>query len=336
VKHFARFPVLGAVILSTLWGCDNVTWGGAEVSLEPPPPAPGAEEGPEPQEEVDTLPALPEGQVLFVVRRDPSGARIVPVAEMARDSLLPFPTEQERPGFTARYISERLVADREFTLMWDGARVGRFIAGPNVEPDSSYCQARPSVGGVIEVVPEAATQDVFLAVSTEGSEHLDRVARPPIASNRGQRVASLRVAGELISEAGARFPSDLVATRGDLRLLPLRPSAPPTMLATFLFRDRLLVEVPAPTAYSMFFVAEDAGAGYEQALWLYRPVDLQGKGAPRYLAHADWDGDGEEEVLLDVLGSQTRWLAALDRLQGRWRLAFQDPCGAPSDGRGAS
>jgi hypothetical protein len=42
----------------------------------------------------------------------------------------------------------------------------------------------------------------------------------------------------------------------------------------------------------------------------------------------DWDGDGEEEILLEVFGADARWWAALDRENGAWSIAFQDPCGA--------
>ena len=64
-------------------------------------------------------------------------------------------------------------------------------------------------------------------------------------------------------------------------------------------------------------------------MW-YRAVDTDGKGAPRYFDHLDWNGDGTEEILLDVLGSNRRWFAGLGRTDGSWIRTFQDACGSGS------
>ena len=68
-----------------------------------------------------------------------------------------------------------------------------------------------------------------------------------------------------------------------------------------------------PTDYSLDYV------------W-YRPVSEAGKAAARFYEQFDWDGDGQAEVLLEVLGSDTRWIAALDRGEDGWTTVFESDC----------
>jgi hypothetical protein len=41
----------------------------------------------------------------------------------------------------------------------------------------------------------------------------------------------------------------------------------------------------------------------------------------------DWDGDGDSEVLLEVLGDESRWFAGLAQRNDSWVRTFEDPCG---------
>ena len=87
---------------------------------------------------------------------------------------------------------------------------------------------------------------------------------------------------------------------------------------------------PAPgEAYSLLIIGEPRGNRFERTFTWYRRVEEEGKGAPRLFSKMDWDGDGEEELLLEVFGECSRWWAALDKENGSWTLAFQDPCGTP-------
>ena len=38
----------------------------------------------------------------------------------------------------------------------------------------------------------------------------------------------------------------------------------------------------------------------------------------------DIDGDGLDEILLEVMGSESRWFAAIDRGPDGWQTAYQD------------
>ena len=82
-------------------------------------------------------------------------------------------------------------------------------------------------------------------------------------------------------------------------------------------------------AYALFGMGTREAGGYEGGFTWYRRAE-NGKGAPRYFDHLDWDGDGKSEVLLDVLGTGSRWFAGLSRRGDTWVRSFEDPCGAPT------
>jgi hypothetical protein len=81
-------------------------------------------------------------------------------------------------------------------------------------------------------------------------------------------------------------------------------------------------------AYALFTLGERAGEVQREAFVWYRSVDSEGKGAPRYHDHLDWDGDGADEILLDVLGANRRWFAGLGRRNRAWVRTFEDECGS--------
>jgi len=70
-------------------------------------------------------------------------------------------------------------------------------------------------------------------------------------------------------------------------------------------------------------------AGYQSVFTWYQRAE-NGKAAPRYFSHLDWDGNGSSEILLEVFGAQSRWYVGLAQRNGTWVRTFQDPCGAPS------
>ena len=61
----------------------------------------------------------------------------------------------------------------------------------------------------------------------------------------------------------------------------------------------------------------------------YRLVSRDGKGVARYFDHLDVDGDGSDEVVLEVMGEDSMWLSTLTRRGGAWVKAYRDPCGLP-------
>lgn len=317
-------------MIGGLAGCDNVAWGGAEFEWRPPPPKEVVEpEVTEAPEEV-TVP-LPEQPVVFLVRRAGGTWQAEPIGEVAGDALTPLPTEASTPGFTARYVRERLVEGREFTLFQGSTRVGRFIAGSDVRPDSLYCQPRPSVAGIVELIPEVAGRSTFLALPSEHASHLGRGSLPQDEVTRGLGITSYRLVEDLLNARNYRWPPDIASARADVQAFTTSRSEQPLVASTYLYRDAISVGPAPENAYSLFFIGENQGSGYGTTFVWYRPVDSETKGVPRFLTWGDWDGDGQDELLLDVFGSSGRWLAALDRgAQAReWQVAFQDLCGQP-------
>ncbi|MSR35718.1 MAG: hypothetical protein EXR95_03595, partial [Gemmatimonadetes bacterium] len=78
--------MLGIVISAT--ACDNVDWGGLSMHLVPPPAARiGAGSDTAQVSEEDGSFTLPKGPVLYMGRRDSTGVHLVPVAEIAGDSM---------------------------------------------------------------------------------------------------------------------------------------------------------------------------------------------------------------------------------------------------------
>lgn len=321
------------MILTALTACDNVDWGGATMELRPPPPkdTTGVADDPD----ADAEPVLPEGPVLFVVRRvvregaeDPTRPpTLVPVAEIASDSLRALPFDDD--GFRSLFLREILAAGREFVLFAGGTRVGTFVAGEDNISAAEYCAPRPGVLGTVELASAATGIREFVALERNAAQGLPRGPYRTLESNLAQRNATVNIAGELIPQVGAEWPTSLPVARRDLRVLPMGPGGP-AVAATFLFRDQMEVAEPSTGTYALFILAEetaDVEGGFAPSFVWYREARRDGKGIPRILQQLDWDGDGQTELLLEVLGARSRWFAALDRPGSEWERVFQDPCG---------
>jgi len=124
-------------------------------------------------------------------------------------------------------------------------------------------------------------------------------------------------------------PNGLVDARKDIQVFQLPGSNQPQVAATFLFRQGLDLGPPERGSYALFLIASQTVDGFREDFASYRPADTQGKGSPLFLDHLDWDGDGSDEILLDVMGDGRRWYAALESDDGAWAETFQDRCGVP-------
>lgn len=318
------------VIVTAPSGCDNVAWGGFDMRLEAPPPrAEVAGSTPSEVEATDApLPELPAGPILLAGVRDGSSATLRVVGEVGPEGLLPLTREEDAPGFTEHFARQLLAPGREFILFSEGVRVGRMTVSES-QVDGTFCQPRPTVTGVVEMVPDAANAVRLLALPADGA------AARPFETHRSwthdydQRVASLTLAQQAIPVVGAAWPPSLLESRADIQIFRLPEASGPSVVATFLYGDRLAQGGPtAEGAYSLFVMGTQADGDYRRSFTWYRPVQTEGKGAPRFFDHLDWDGDGSSEVLLDVFGAEGRWYAALERATDGWNRSFQDSCGA--------
>jgi hypothetical protein len=137
------------------------------------------------------------------------------------------------------------------------------------------------------------------------------------------------MAGAVLPEVGAPWPPSLLEARADVQVFQLPEGEGPTIASTFLYNDQLSVGEPGDRAYALFVMGTRSAAGSDAGFTWYRRAE-NGKGAPRYFDHLDWDGDGSSDVLLDVLGSASRWFAGVSKRGDAWVRTFEDPCGAPT------
>ena len=317
--------MLGMVISAT--ACDNVDWGGLTVRLVPPPPSSvglasdsaGAElEGGEF--------VLPTGPVLYAATRDSTGVYLIPVAAIQGDSLSPFLDERTAPGYRGAFARQMLKPGSRFTLFSAGARVGTFTSG-EVGTDETFCTPRPRATGVVELVPGAAAATQFLALPEAFTDSMAYDPYAPLVDDRVQRSAGIDLAAAAIPQIGATWPSSMIDARGDLSVFSTADGKP-AVSTTFVFRDQLRIQVAEPSSYSLYLLATPEGEGYKTAYIWYREAAREGKGAPRYFQHLDWDGDGKTEILLEVVGQRSRWLAVVQQRGEEWTRTYEDPCGA--------
>lgn len=322
-----------AVIVTALPGCDNVMWEGVEVRLERPDPPPGAPEiGAVAPDQEPGLPPLPEGDVVYLVRRSGASASAFPLAQLVEGRLDPLPREDQHPGFAEHFVRSLLPPETELILLADGARVGTFVAGSQWDTDGSYCYPRPRVDGVVELVPGAAEPTFYLALPAARAAGISRGVWDPPQGSPDLRIASLNLAGELMNSLSAPWPASTVAAiRRDLTFLTPRgpddgADTPPPFAATFMNEDFLRVGEAARNAWSLFYLARHDGTRYRPVLVRYHLYQRDGKAAPRLVAWSDVTGDGREEMVLEFFGLRDRWLALAGYRDGEWRILLEDPC----------
>lgn len=317
------------MILTALTACDNVSWGGIEWHLQSPPPVVDTAAVDTVAQEPDAPPPLELGPVLYAVERGGASDTLQAVAEITPDGLRPLPI-REAVDFESRFRSQRMSRGTRFALFASGVRVGTFHATESVPPDTTLCAPRPRTAGRMEVLPEAVDVPRLLAVDGDHARRRPLGDFRPRVEQRNERAASLNLGAALLNRLEAPWPADLLESRGDIQVFrPEGGDGEPAIAATFLFRDDLEVGEAPPSAWSIFYIAEPGADGYDTDFVWYRTAGEEGKGAPRFFEHADWDGDGREDVLLELLGRDSRWFAALARGPDGWSRTFQDPCGAP-------
>lgn len=330
IGRIPRWLLLVGIVIAAS-ACDNVSWGGMEVGLQKPSADTLAVEVDSARVEAPSAPTPSLGPLLYAGIRDGRRARIFPVAELTEGGLRPLPLGSDGDEETRQILASRLRPGEEFTLFHQGVRIGTLEVEENPLSDGPYCGAGGQAIGHLQLTPEAAGAQHFLALERDQGRQHPFGSFEELQNVYDQRVASLALGSEAIPMVGAPWPPSLLETRQDLQVFRLSGQEAPAIMATFLYRDQLQVGAAPAGAYSLMVLGEPSGSEFELAFALYRPVGSEGKGAPRYFSRLDWDGDGDEEILLEVLGEESRWFAALNRGPDGWVLDFQDPCGAPED-----
>ena len=328
-----REPLLIAVILTVATGCDNVAWGGLELHLQTPSsPTELSSEQPDISsnliEEEQSL-EVPNRPILLAGARTGSTATLVVVGEVDGNPLRELPDESITPGSAGHSNTNRVARGSEWVLFSEGVRIGRMIA-QEVSLDERFCTRRPVISRIVELVPEASDAEQLMATPIDAAG--SRLFEPYVVHrhNYDQRVSSLVLASEAIPSVGAEWPPSLLNSRADIHAFQFLGEPGEAIAATFVYQDQMIVSPPKSGAYSLFVLGDEVSGNYENAYTWYRPTESQGKGVPRYFDHIDWNGDGSEEVLLEVFGPENRWFAGLTRQGGDWIRSFEDSCSQPT------
>ena len=269
------------------------------------------------------------GPLLFAGFREGDSARVVPVAELVDGVLRPLP-----PGEAGARMAEQVhggtsrTGSTAYGLPWRHPH--RDVYDPGL-PGNDHRLLLPQGPGLrsSRVGPKRIRGR---AVSRCGGRY--RGAWPfgryqSYVAERAHRNAIQNLAGVALNEVRAQWPTALQNIRQDLQLfLPPRGETP-AIVASFLFQDQMEIGPAPDPAYSLLVVGEPAGRQFNRTFTWYRRVADEGKGAPRFFSWMDWDQDGEDEIILEVFGADSKWWAALERENGNWTVAFQDPCGTP-------
>lgn len=326
------------VILTVPTGCDNVEWGGAEIRLEAPPPVPTAEVEDTEEEEEETLEPVTLGPLVYLVERTGPGgdATILPIAERRGLMLAPLPDPAETPDLVERFPLNRWEEGTEFILFDQGLPAGRFFSLGTSQADDRFCLARARGTGVVQVRPEAMARSRFFALR---SDEVDRIMTPhqplpALQMTDGVRNASLDAARTLIPRRQIPWPPTVLGIRRRIDLFGA-PDGSRSVVASFIFGDDLEVGRPEPQAYSLFLVARDGGDGFTPTFSWYRPAAAGPKAFPGFLAAHDLRRTGEMDLLVEMFGVESRWLAILGR-EGTdpTGMVYQDPCGIPLENQG--
>jgi hypothetical protein len=300
-----------------------------DFELKPPPPTTRVN-SPETVASPVGGPENLDGPILLAGVRDGERADFVLVGEVHPDALRGFP-DPDFPDDVER-LARLTEVGSEWVLFSEGVRVGRMTTEVS-QPAQGYCGDRASLSGVVELVPSAANATRLLALPAAAAEGRPYEPYVEIGHDYDQRVGSLALATGNLRERGATWPTrGVLDARDHIQAFQLRNAPVQSVAATFMHEDELAVGPPGPQAYALFVMGQPDGDDYVPSYLWYRAVDTEGKGAPRYFDHLDWDGDGQDEVLLDVLGANRRWFAALSQREGVWVRNFQDSCGSSAGG----
>jgi len=320
VIAFAR--AAGCLIVILLTACDNVSWGGIDVTVVPPPPRPGGQPAPavEPGAE-----RLPQGPVLYHVAASGPVGTMVPVGEIDGDSLLPLRAAADPRVYGENFIAEHMRQGAEFVLFRDGIRAGTFIV-TGAALDSMACGPVPQATGSLELGETGAGVAEFLALERVQAPQIARRMEQPLEATRAMRVIAPIDADRLLRNRHAQFPADWGRALAQLKVIGLSDTRNPGFTATYLVGDTLGPGLD-DAGHSLFFVAIPSQLGYDTVYVSFHEYAATGKAAPKVIDFLDWDRDDWPELLLRVYGSRHSWFEAVGRgADGTWRRIFSDRC----------
>ena len=323
-----RAPAAVLVILALLTACDNVSWGGADIAVVPPPPRPSGMPSPG---AVPGAERLPEGPILYDITVSGETGTMVPVGEIAGDSLRPIRPPGDAPGYFETFIAEHLRQGAEFVLFHRGLRVGTLVV-ESAGVDRSGCRPWPRATGVLEMSGAAAGTNAFLGLARLAAPQVTRRVADDLAPTRTMIVLAPIFADKVLRTRQLRLPSNWQRASAQVQPFPVSGARDAGFAATFLVGDTLGPGLD-DAGHSVFMVAVPGTLGYDTVFVDVRDYAISGKAAPVVMDFLDWDNDDSMELLLRVFGTRDTWIEAVGRGEnGVWRRIFRDRCEAvPQD-----
>ncbi|MEX1182469.1 MAG: hypothetical protein WEF86_04485, partial [Gemmatimonadota bacterium] len=317
----ARAAVGFIVILTA--GCDNVSWGGADLAVVPPPPKASSA----PADSGDGgLEPMPDAPILYYVARSAAGAFMTPVGQITGDSLAPIRSSGDAATYGTRFIAEFLREGAEFTLFSGGRRAGTFLVRDAALPGTPACPLLPTASGALELSGDMTATEFLALARADAPSIQPRAARVEVP-NRLRIVAPI-LAERMIRVRGATLPGNWQTAMEQLTAFPVANQPNPAFTATFLVGDTLGPGMDND-GYSLFFIGVPTASqtGYDTTYVNFRSYPETGKAAPRVIDYLDWNRDEAAEVLMQVYGVNDSWFEAIGRTtSGTWRRIFSDRC----------
>jgi hypothetical protein len=325
MKPVIRTARAGAgLIVILLAGCDNVSWGGANIAVVPPPPT--AIDVPEGAEEAGVEP-LPTNPVLYYVARTTEGGFMTPVGQISGDSLLPIRSVGDPATYAGRFIAEFMRQGGEFTLFSGGRRAGTFVVHNAGVPDTPTCPLLPTATGALELSGNVAAVEFLALARSDAPTVPPRADRPEVPPGVRARIAPI-LAERAVRVRGAQLPGNWAAALEQVTVFPTGAAGTNAYTATLLVGDTLGPGLDN-VGYSLFFIfaPTTSQTGYDTVFVSFRSYPETGKAAPRVIDHLDWSRDGTPELLLQLYGVNDSWFEAVGLSQdGSWRRIFRDRC----------
>jgi hypothetical protein len=308
-----------------LAACDNVSWGGADVTIVPPPPK--ASEAPEPGVEPGSE-RLPEGPILYHVQVIDGGAGITPVAELAGDTLAPLRAAVNDMAYAEAFVSANLRQGSEFVLFHHGVRAGTFIT-QSASVDESACRPTAHGTGILELGEAGGGVNEFLAIARVQAPQIARRTPPDLSATNTMRLLADNYADRIIVSRGVSRPNDWNRARARIQPFAVPNARDPGFTATYMVGDTLGPGLD-DVGHAVFMVAMPGRLSFDTVFVQLRNYAVDGKAAPEMVDYLDWNRDEMPDLLLRVFGTNETWYEAVSRdADGVWRTVFADRCEQP-------
>jgi hypothetical protein len=320
-----RSLLLLCLSLTLAAGCDNVSWGGADVVVVSPPP-PRVGEADEPLAPGATVERLPEGAVLYYVVRDTAGASMIPVAEIREDSMLSVGPLQDPAAFGTRFIGEHMRQGAEFPLFSRGVRVGTFILQSAEMQQPGACPLVPRARGSLELLQGAEQNVEFLALARADAPQVPRSLPTQLQPTGRMQVMAPILAERVMRAERAGLPGNWQRAMAQLQPFPHDEDGTLGFATTFLVGDTLAMG-RNNEGHSTFLIARTEGMSFATEYVDFANYAQTGKRAPRVVDFLDWDRSGLNNLLLQVYSVDQTWFEAVGRGTDRqWRRILDGRC----------